>query len=143
MTATIVQARDDMNGLVKSILTAAYSDVQVFWDGIEQADPPDPLISWARVTIRHTNGGQASLAGAFGRRRWQRSGLLMVQCFASLPKGGVDKAVAMGEALLNGVQAVQTPNGVWFRNGTSNEVGKDNPWYQVNFSANFTYDTFA
>lgn len=143
MTATVVQAREDMNQLVSGILVTAYPHAKVFWDGVEQSTPPAPLDTWARVTIRHTNGGQATLSGAFGKRRWARSGLLLVQCFVPLPKGGVDAAVAMGELLLNGVQSAQTPNGVWFRNATSNEVGKDDPWYQVNFSANFTYDTFA
>lgn len=140
MTATVKEACDDMNGMVNDIMTAQWPAVVLRWQGLEEANPPDAQTSWVRVTILHATGSQASLASDIGKRRWNRTGSLVVQCFVPLTKGGLDVARAIAASLQDGMQGKNSPHCVWFRNATVNEVGKDASWFQVNFVITFTYD---
>jgi hypothetical protein len=140
MTANVQQACDDMNGMVNDIMVAQFPDVEIRWQGKELPNPPDAQTSWIRVNIVHGPAGQASLASPMGRRRWNRTGTLIVQCFVPLTKGSVVGARAIATALQDGMQGSESSHGVWFRGATVNEVGKDASWYQVNFAITFTYD---
>jgi hypothetical protein len=140
MTANTATATDQMNALIGSIMASQHPGVEIQWQGVSDDSPPDPQVSWVRVYIRHANGGQASLASNIGKRKWNRQGVLMVQCFVPLNKGGLDAARDIATALQNGIQGAATDGDVWFRNATVNEVGRSDGWYQVNFSALFTYD---
>lgn len=140
MTADALTARDDVMALLAPAIAALGADVVVRWQGVGSNEPPDGGLRWLRVTMNHTDGRQATLAGATGKRRWGRNGLIMVQCFAPLAKGSIKEAIKMATAVQNALQGKATPNCVWFRNCTINEVGPDKFWFNVNMTATFDYD---
>lgn len=140
MTCDTATACNDMNGMVAMIMAESYPAASAVWQGLGTQEPPAGDRSWIRVTILHADGSQASLAGPVGKRRWNRIGTLVVQCFAPIATGGLDEARAMACALRDGIQGKASTHDVWFRNATIKEVGPDNKWYQVNFSVTFTYD---
>lgn len=139
MTADALTARDDVMALLAPAI-ATLGDVVVQWQGVGSTDAPDGGKRWMRITMNHTDGRQASLAGDTGARRWNRTGLVMVQCFAPLAKGSIKEAIRMAAAVQNALQGKASPNCVWFRNAQINEVGPDKFWYQVNMTAIFDYD---
>lgn len=143
MAVTSIQAVDEMYGAVKAALVVSFSTVERRYDGKDSHTPPDVQSSWIYATVRHASGGQAALAGAGGVRRWNRAGTLIVQCFAPLNKKGREVAMSIAVALRDHIQSLQTSGGVWFTNATFREVGVSDAWYQVNFSATFSYDTFS
>ncbi len=140
MTADALTARDDVMALLAPAIAALGGDVVVRWQGVGSNEPPEGDKRWLRVTMNHTDGRQASLAGATAVKRWNPAGLVMVQCFARLAKGSIKEAIKMATAVQNALQGKATPNCVWFRNAQINEVGPDKFWYQVNMTAIFDYD---
>ena len=104
----------------------------------EPGPTPDPELSWARVTIQHLGGGQDALAGALGKSRFQRLGIVTVQVF-TLVGTGLSHAHTLSKIVTDGYDVGSTPGGVWFRNVRMNEVGPDGDWYQVNVLADFNY----
>jgi hypothetical protein len=139
MTATAITAPAEINEIVANIL-ATFPGLEMRWDGKVESTPPPSDENWARTTVRHATGEQGSLASDTGKRVWTRTGTLTVQVFAALSKGGLDVARVIAQALQDGVQGVSSSGCVWFRNATVNEIGVDKSWYNVNFTAFFTYD---
>lgn len=90
--------------------------------------------------MQHTESAQASLSCEHGERRWRRNGMIFVQCFAPLDKGGATLAQRMAESARAVYEGTSTPSGVWFRDASTMEVGMDRAWFQVNAFAQFTYD---
>lgn len=140
MTATSQQAEREAVAIFKALADSQWMDVDQRYEGIESNLPPPADRSWFRWTFQHTNGSQASLSCEHGERRWRREGLLMVQCFGLLDKGGKTKAQRMAESVRDAYQGIATQSGVWFRNASTMEVGIDGPHYLVNAIANFEYD---
>jgi hypothetical protein len=140
MTANVATASNEMNTMVNDIMVAQWAGVLIQWQGKTDDKAPEPTAKWIRVYIKHASGSQASLASDTGKRKWSRTGVIIVQCFVPLNNGGLDVARAIAASLQNGFQGKSSPSCVWFRNATVTEVGRDNSWYQVNFSALFTYD---
>lgn len=146
MTATIEVARDEIAQLFLDAWNAATlsSGLRVLFDDRPEnvptaastdGNPP----AWARLTIRHTSGSQATLAGADGRSRWRRNGVVTVQIFAPFGTGlSISDKLAM--IALAAFEGQATASGVWFRNARLQEIGSDGPWFQVNVSAEFEYD---
>lgn len=147
MTATTPQAIDQMSAVVVLGL-APWPELVVKWDGVDTLEPPSGDVDWVRVTISHDDGGQGSLSGDTGKRRWRRNGFILVQCFAQqVPEGtapgdpvGKDKAMLYACAVRDAFQGRATDGGVWFRNCNAKEVGPDRSWYQANASITFDYD---
>ena len=139
MTATTPIAIDECAAIMVQA-ALAHPTAVVRWTGKEDNNPPEARVPWFRYTMTHTDGGQASLAGDQGARRWGRVGLIIVQCFAPMDQGGMTLAQRMAESVRDAYQGQATPSGVWFRNVTTNEIGRDGPWYQVNAVIHFTYD---
>lgn len=140
MTCSSAQAIDESAKVFNDMAVSAYPTSDVRWAGKELKVAPDPEKSWFRWTMQHTDGRQASLAGEHGERRWRREGLIIVQCFAPLEKGGLTLAQRMAESVRDAYQGTATPSGVWFRNATTQEVGPDISWYHVNAIIQFNYD---
>ncbi len=103
-------------------------------------EPPKAQVPWARVTLQHTGGGQGSLSGALGTKKWDRNGVLIVQVF--VPNGeGLSQAYSLAKIVTDAYEGVSSPlRGVWFRNARINEVGPDGEWFQVNALVDFMYD---
>lgn len=139
MTCTTETARAEMFAAVVAGL-AAIPDVTMKWQGKDTNDPPSSQSKYVFASINTANEGQASLANAFSRMRWNSEGTLKVQCFAPLNKGSIDSAMAMALALKRHFRKTVTPGGVWFRHAIVEESGRDAAWYQCNFKVTFSFD---
>ena len=133
---TFDEARDVMVGVFYSAWKTLGS-LPIVWTDIP-GDVPKGETVWARVTLRHATGGQASLAGEDGARRWKREGTLFVQVFAPVGDGSV-KVYATAQAVSNAFQSARGLS-VWFRNIRINEVGTSGAFEQINVLVDFTYD---
>lgn len=108
----------------------------VVWTDVP-ADVPTSETTWARVVLRHADGGQGSLAGDTGVKRWKRAGTLFVQVFAPVG-GGSSAGYNAAEAVVNAFQAAK--DCVWYRNIRMNEIGASGAFEQINVLVDFTYD---
>ena len=93
--------------------------------------------AFVRINMQHTpgNAGNAGL----GNRYFRREGIIIVQCFTRANTGRV-LSNAVVDAVLLFFEKTSVP-GIWFRGQSPSEAGDDGSWYQVNVSAEFTYDT--
>lgn len=109
---TILEARDILFALVK-----ANFPNYIVWDDLpaERAEG-----TWARASVIHLTGGQVSLAGETGTRRFSRSGVVKVQIFAPVGSGMVE-GYSLAQALLIGFELFRGE--VWLRNIRLNEAG--------------------
>lgn len=145
---TYGQARDEMFAMLKArwdlfapaTVDNAYTP-DVFWQGKVYSTPPPVGKAFARATVLHAAGRQASLAGEGGARRFSRRGMVMVQCFGpNAGSEGLTIAEALGKIVTDTYEGQASPGGIWFRNCRINEVGPDDGWFQVNAYADFIYD---
>lgn len=138
MSADAIIVRDDVFSMIKAALAVGHSTAQIVWEGVEQGVPRDA--TWCRVSLRHSTGNQASLAGEDGVRRWNRTGFITVQCFAPLANNGVRVATEMASVVRDALQGKQSEHCVWFRNARIQEIGIDADWFNVNAIIDFDYD---
>ncbi len=94
--------------------------------------------SWARLVVRHTSSNLDSL-GPPGGRKFRRDGNVIVSVFTPLDTftETVDAIVRTARQVFEG--KTLTPNTVYFRAVSVNEIGPDGPWFQVNVTAPFHY----
>lgn len=149
MTATVEQAvdailtrfNDTWEGDAESTgIPVAWPDAKFQVPTGQDADD-DPL-PWARVAINHNPGagGQATLSGDTGQRRYRRFGVVTVQIFTPFG-GGQLKAHRLVRVAMSAFEGVDlAPSGVIFRNARFTEVGQDGAWLQTNVTADFEYD---
>lgn len=139
MTLTLAQARDEILTKFQAawLADAASQNLLVVYDDVKK--DIDTATSWARVTIRHNTGFQATLSDANNAMRYRNLGLLFVQIFTPLGDGQKlsDQLAGIVKAAF---QRGQTPGGCWFRNVRVNEIGPSGAWYQLNVVAEFEYD---
>lgn len=145
MSATIETARDD---ITKMFLDAWEADAisqnlpVIYWDlpnEIPSEDSGDSPPAWARLTIQHTWGSQATLSGDTGKRRWLRRGMATVQIFT--PTGdGLSLSDKLTMVAMRAFEGRSTASGIWFRYVRADEVGPDGVWFQTNVLASFEYD---
>lgn len=139
MTATYTEARDSILTLIRTAWLADgnSSGIPLLWWDVAQ-DPPE-MGAWARVTVRHGTGFQATLAGETGNRRFTRPGVVTVQIFT--PSGdGLELSDILAIIAARALEGVRTDNGVWFKNVSAPEIGHDGKWFQRNVTADFEYD---
>ncbi|MCP4897717.1 MAG: hypothetical protein GY906_12155 [bacterium] len=140
MSADITQARDEILAVFKTAWDAGAESAGLtvlYWD---LAQDPPPTGAWARVTVRHSDGNQATLSNSVGQRRFRHEGTVFVQIFTPL-----DEGLTLADALTSIVKyafegEVTSPGRVIFRRVRVNEVGRDGQWFQVNVLADFEYD---
>lgn len=132
---TFDEARDYILGVFKGVWDT--TGFPAAWTDVPGSAPGSETV-WARATIRHATGRQASLAGENGPRRYSRGGTVFIQVFA--PVGDGSKAgYEAAQLVVNAYQAARHPN-IWFRDVRMNEVGKDGAFEQLNVLATFSYD---
>lgn len=140
MTATLLQARDEILGALKTAWDAdpGSTGLPVLYSDTEEDVPATG--AWARVTVQHNEGFQATLSNAVGARRFRRLGTVTVQVFTPHNEGGTlsDTLATVAKNAFEGVTT--SPGRVIFRNVRVNEVGQDKEWFQVNVLADFEYD---
>lgn len=136
MTATYAQARSEMFALLKAAWDP--TTFKMVWPDKPDAKPSGRT-PWARTTLRHNLGGQATLANHAGVSRFRREGILTVQIFT--PSGeGLSRAYDLAKIIADALEGASTSRGVWFRNTRLNEVGPDGDWFQLNVTTDFIYD---
>lgn len=115
----------------------------LYWDTKSQIpgtgdsdDNPDP---WARITVQHSQGNQASLVNHLGRQRYEQTGVVTIQIFTPLGTG-LSLNQKLSKIAADAFRGKKTPGGVWFRNVRPNEVGESGAWFQTNILAEFEYD---
>jgi len=146
MTATILTARDDIIGLFRTAWLADATSAGVallYWDvpaSVPTAKDADGnMLPWARITVRHLTGEQATLSNESGVRRWRRTGIVTVQVFTAFGTGlSTNDELSMIAA--RAFEGASTSSGVWFRNVSVQEIGQDEAWFQTNVVAEFEYD---
>jgi hypothetical protein len=100
----------------------------------------DIQTAWARVTIRHSNGEQSTLADRTGKARFTNYGIVLIQVFAPMRDNtGAMVSRRLASVVKAALQGKATAN-VWFRQATYMDVGREGTWYQFNVSANFEWD---
>lgn len=137
---TQAQARDEILTFFKVAWEADAESVNVpiyYWD--VKKDGPTQGSPFARITVRHLNGVQATLADQVGNRKFERNGVITVQVFTPFG-GGLVKNDALAKVASDAFEGKATQNQIWFRDVTINEIGQDEAWFQTNVTANFTYD---
>ena len=130
---TRTEATDIMMGHVRAMLPLG---VAVVWPMTPAIVPENTL--WIRPSIQHVGGGQASLSGAIGTRRFDRYGMLTIQCFSPVGDGNTD-ADDLAGSLLNSFESIRNSQ-VWYRNIRAIEIGKEGSTVQVNLIADFSYE---
>lgn len=98
---------------------------------------PDDTV-WIRPSITFDGGGQESLGGADVATRRVRSGTIIVQIFSQLGAGMVPGDTAANNILL--AFEARSDGPIRYTNCGLRDVGRDEPWWQVNFTAAFEYD---
>lgn len=136
MSTTLRNAQDDILDVLLGVATTL--GVPVVWEARPNPAPPSTAAPWMREVLRHATGGQASLAGDAGQRRWERRGVLIVQVFVPLGSGR-GLAYSIAQELLDAYEGARTEHCVWFRNARVNEIGPDGAYFQVNFAVDFEY----
>lgn len=141
MTATVEQARDEMNGLLKAAFDVASlpPDFTLFYDDLKDEKATAKLSSWARVSVRHFAGGQSTISRSNGISRYTRTGTLYVNLFAA-PGDGLRVLDPLVKIVQDAYEGKTTPSQVWFKKGRVRELGIVKGWYQINFLIDFTYD---
>jgi hypothetical protein len=103
----------------------------------ETFDDTKQEVSWVRLSVRHTGGGQDTL-GKKGSRKYRRAGLIQVQIFT--PKdAGLDEAdghVAVLKTIFEG----ESFSGVDCNDLFPRERGEDGKWYLTVVECDFDYD---
>lgn len=94
-------------------------------------------LPWARVTIRHETRAQESL-GAIGRRKFEATGIVYVQCFSPLDSGRA-LADSLATVAQNIFEGKTFPEQIRFTSAAILEVGPTEDWYQINVEAQFYY----
>lgn len=137
MTATFLEANNEILDAFK----AAWDPTGnlALYENLKGAKPAGSSDSWARVTVRHVTGEQASLSNDAGVRRWERNGILTVQVFVPLAEG-LQEGYNLAKIIADAFEGATTPSAVWFRNVRVNEVGPSGEWFQINVLIDFTYD---
>ncbi|AJD82847.1 tail terminator [Achromobacter phage 83-24] len=129
------EARNIMNNMAyEGIVAGAIQFV-----GDEKLTVPEGNIDWCRVQITHVVGNQETLANFNGVRRYNRTGTIIVQCFAPLSDRGFSRAEALAEQAVKVYEGKAGAGGIWFRNVRSVEVGAADGWHQFNAIAEFDY----
>ena len=140
MTANAIKVRDETFAMVRLALIQREPSAKLYWEGVPGNDSPASSDTWARFSLLHVVGEQATLAGEFGARRWRRTGLVTAQCFAPLSSGSVRRALELAVVVRDALQGRQSPSSVWYRSPKIMEIGEDRSWFQVNAVIEFTYD---
>lgn len=132
---TADEARDVMFTVFKTAWDSTeYAENVVYSD---KAGAPSDA-PWARVTLRHATGRQASLAGAMGAKKWTQTGTIWVQVFAPVGFGSAS-AYTLATLVVNAFRDAKGLS-VWFRNPRMQEVGSSGAFEQINVLTDFTYD---
>lgn len=147
MATTLEIACDEIYGQLKSTVDAKAAAAigyvpDILYEDTEWKGRPDGALStaWLRVTIRHVEGEQHTLADASSKKLFCNYGVVTVQLFTPMrDNSGALVARRLAEVVKAAFEGVTTEN-VWFRSTRFNEVGREGTWYQFNVVSDFQWD---
>lgn len=136
-SCTYAQARDDVLAMVKTAWALAPETYVMIWDDLKGVIPTT-MKPWARTTLKHNDGRQATLCGDSGQKHFERNGILTIQLFTPSGDGlyAADSLIALFTAAFEGKQSSR---GIWFKNVRINEIGEDGAFFQTNIIIEFEY----
>jgi hypothetical protein len=139
--ASINAAEDAILTLFKTAWDQVSPPVPAVYDNVAQ-EAPRAGTTWVRVQIKHNPGagGQTTIGGAPGAKRFTRYGHVVCELFVPTGKGKsaytnlTDTLLAIFEG------KTASFGGAFFYNVRPSEVGQDCDWFQVNVLAEFQWD---
>jgi hypothetical protein len=138
--ASVQDARDDILTFFKTAWDAQTAPVPpVVYDNIAGEHPADGS-AWLRVSVQHGESYQATVGGDPGNRRFRNPGMFVAQIFT--PTGAGTALADMYAQILKATFEGQRTkgDGAFFYNVRSKEIGQNDNWWQVNFTAEFQWD---
>ena len=139
----MAQAKDEIAGAFRDAWLADPLSAELPVLYLDVADGAPTSGAWARLTVRHSLVGQATLAGDSGTRHYRDTGFVIVQLFAERhdPAGAETTLDALVTIAKNAFRGLTTsPGRVAFHRVRVNEVGVSGVWLQTNVLADFEYD---
>lgn len=133
---TLTEARNAMFDIFYTGVWQA-TGYKVKWPDLPEFKPTDD-IPWARVHLLHQNGGQGSLSGDLGAKRWDRAGVLTIQIFTPIGTG-LSEGYNMAQNVLTAYEGTAIQS-LWFRNARIREAPSDGAFNQINVVIDFEYD---
>lgn len=130
---TSAEALDIMFGHVQSLTPEA---LIVVWP-----DKPDTIPvgeKWIRPIVRTAYSRQTSLSNSNGIRKFTRTGVLSIDCYAPVGDGNVE-VNNLANIYQVGLEKLQS-SPIWYRNIRSIENGKEGSSSRVSVMADFEYD---
>ena len=127
---------DEARDLMFAVVLSCSGDMPIVWSDFG-AKPPIDNVPWARVILRHTGGGQTSLSGEAGARRFSRSGIILIQLFTPIGRGQFE-TYPLAQKVANAFEDSRLD--VWFRNIRIMERGTSGSSEQIDVLADFSYD---
>lgn len=130
-------ARDEIYTVFKRVWDSkGYTAV---WPDIPGSSPPSEEIIWARVTLKHAEGGQTSLSNHIGSKMYDHRGTLFIQVF--IPIGQGEPGYALTRAVLAAYRVAH--GSVRYKNQRFNEGGQDGAFTVFHCKIDFEYDDFT
>lgn len=147
MTATEPQAIDEMMGILNTAWLADANTLALplLWEDVHSKPPSGSdangqALPWGKGFIRHAAGGTVSLTGETGKRRYRRTGTIVVQIFSPAEEGRARNRL-IAPVARDAYEAAQTTVlGIEYRNAHIEDLGEDGTWYQSNVLVDFEYD---
>lgn len=128
---------EEARTFIYTVFTAVWGETgPVIWQDVG-GNPPRKAIPYACPSIHHGKGGQRTLVGDVGQRRFERTGIIRIQIFAPLGDGMV-RAYQLAQLVSNAYEDARSD--VWFRNTRIREMGASGAFEQVDVLTDFSYD---
>lgn len=114
------------------------------WPNVKVSDHAEDE-TWARWTLDYVLGGQVSLVGQAGKRKFGKDGLIYINVFTPLGNG-LASARDAAQIALFAYEGQRTPSDVWFRDvrieseGHGQGTGRSKSWWTTLVVARFTFE---
>ena len=137
MASTQIEVQDLLLTRIKSLWDSNAGGAPLYYDN-QDVDRPDSPTLFGRAIVRHGRGTRTTL----GINRFRRFGTVYVQIF--VPQGtGTVTIRDLSDDIAGGLENIPASFGVRIQDVDINELGSDGTYFQVNISADFTYDRQA
>jgi hypothetical protein len=140
--ASINDAVNDILKVYKDAWDAQTAPVPpTIYDNVAGQQPADGS-AWVRVQVKHNPGagGQTTIGGDAGNKRFTRYGMVVCELYVPTGKG---KSAYTGfvETIMRAFEGKSARNGgAFFFNVRPQEVGQEGDWFKVNVIAEFSWD---
>ena len=136
MSLTYEEAYDEMTAMMKASWDA--TGYQIFYETVrdEQDTSTDPFVYYSS---KLGSAFQAAMGAAAGQRMFRRRGMIIIQLFCRSGKG-LSESLQLAKVIADTYEGKSSPGGVWFKNVTPKDMGRDGIFQQTNIVVEFEYD---